>query len=95
MTSLVETLGDLQFGEQIEVLLDDGSTIRGEASLIDYDPEKRLRIEIENADEDSRVRYDISAELENNEWTTPQARRYTPDQDDWIGLGEVTSVGGE
>lgn len=94
MANLAETLGNLELGELVQVTLDDGSTITGEASLIDYDPEERLRIEIEE-ENDSRVRHDISAERENDEWTTPQARRYTPDENDWSELGAVTAVNDE
>lgn len=88
---LIETLGELELGERVRVTVDDDSTIDGEATIVDYDPEKRLRVEIEG-DEDSRIRHDVRADRENDDWTTPSARRYGPDQDDWTVLGDVTDV---
>ncbi|MFH5801227.1 hypothetical protein [Haladaptatus sp. CMAA 1911] len=89
--TLIETLGGLELGERVRITVDDGSTIDGEATIIDYDPEERLRVEIEG-DEDSRIRHDVRADRENDDWTTPRARRYAPDQDDWAVLGDVTDV---
>jgi hypothetical protein len=89
--TLVETLGELELGERVRVTVDDDATIDGEATIIDYDPEERLHVEIEG-DEDSRIRNDVRADRENDDWTTPRARRYTPDQDDWTILGDVTDV---
>ncbi|WP_423747204.1 hypothetical protein V5735_21500 (plasmid) [Haladaptatus sp. SPP-AMP-3] len=89
--TLVQTLGDVELGERIRMTVDGDSTIEGEATLVDYDPEERLRVEIDG-EEDSRVRRDVRADRKNGDWTTPKVRRYTPDQGDWAVRGVVTDV---
>ncbi|WP_227377528.1 hypothetical protein [Haladaptatus halobius] len=92
MNDTVRTLDELEIGDSVQMRTVDGTTIGGEATVIDFDPEERLRVELEPDNEDERIRYDVRAKRIDGEWTAPQARKYEPNQKDWQTLGEVTDV---
>lgn len=91
MSTHVETLGELDLYQHVEVTVDDGTTVSGRAGPIDYVPGESLRVEVEPEDGEN-VRYQFRADREEGEWEDVVARRITPDRDDWEDLGIVTGV---
>jgi hypothetical protein len=91
MTSLTNTLDELLPGNYVEVTLDDGTTMEGPASPVDYLPDDRFRIEISPGTESIR-RCEISARYVEGEWETPEVRHYSLGDDDWTVAGVVDDM---
>lgn len=89
MTDIVERLGEVQQHDRLTVDVDDGTTVEGTAAPVNFDPNDRLRIEIRPDDGDER--YDLSATLEDGEWTPVGVRRQAGDAD-WEEVGEAVGV---
>jgi len=91
MTSLTETLDELIPGNRVEVTLDDGTTMEGPVSPVDYLPDDRFRIEL-NPGGTSIRRCEISARYVDGEWETPEVRHYSLGDDDWTDAGPVDDM---
>ncbi|WP_332898801.1 hypothetical protein [Haladaptatus sp. CMSO5] len=89
--SLAAQLGGLELGADVRVALLGGTVISGTTGPIDYVPTERLRLEVRPRD-DSSVRYEIRAVVEEAGWSPVTVRRYELGDDDWEVLGVVRSV---
>lgn len=91
MSEIVERLGDVDWNDEIEVTLADGTVFAGRVSPINYVPEERLRIEVQPT-ADENVRYEISSNYDDGGWSPAEVRRIEVGEDDWTPLAEVESV---
>lgn len=91
INNAVDTLGNLDLGDQVRGTLDDGTTIEGEASPIDYMPSEHLRVELESVD-DSSVRYELITHYKSGKWGPLRVRRYRTGDDDWIPRGVLADI---
>ena len=90
MSDVIDNLGEVGQHDKVTVELDDGSTVSGVAQPVTFDPNERLRIEVRP--KDSNERYELSATVEDGEWTPVGVRLRTDDTDEWEEVGEVASV---
>ncbi|WP_338728357.1 hypothetical protein [Haladaptatus sp. DJG-WS-42] len=84
-------LGGLDLGADVRVALLGGAVISGTTGPIDYVPTESLRLELRPRD-DSSMRYEIRAVVEETGWSPVTVRRYELGDDDWEVLGVVRSV---
>ena len=90
MTALAERLGEIELYTDVTLTLADGSAVEGRASPIDYDPGRRLRMELRPMGEESGRRYEIRAHYRDGEWETPTVRKIDPlTEEEWTEMGEV------
>lgn len=85
------TFGDLEPFDRVRITTDEGATIEGPVSPIDYVPEESLRAEV-GPDDEGNVRYEFRATYEDGEWTPVSARRIEIEQGEWESIGEVETV---
>lgn len=86
-----EQLGGVELGAAVRVTLLGGEIISGTTGPIDYVPTESLRLELRPR-EDSSVRYEIRAVVEETGWSPVTVRRFELGDDDWEVLGVVRSV---
>lgn len=90
MTTLAERLGEVELYTDVTLELDDGTTVEGRASPIDFDPDEHLRMELRPMGEHSGRRYEIHAHCREGEWESPNVRRIDPaTEEEWTELGEL------
>ena len=89
MQPLIEQLGNIERDDHLELTLSDGTVLSGRVSPIEFTPEEWLRFEIRSDDRD--VRLEVTATYENDQWTPVRVEQLT-NEEEWVPLGEVTSV---
>ncbi|MFB9808566.1 hypothetical protein ACFFQF_27010 [Haladaptatus pallidirubidus] len=87
----VDSLGNLGLGDSVRGTLNDGTTIEGTASPIDYTPTEHLRVEVESVD-DSSLRYELLSHYKSGKWEPIRVRRYRTGDDDWIPRGVIAEI---
>ncbi|KYH25079.1 hypothetical protein HAPAU_29000 [Halalkalicoccus paucihalophilus] len=87
----IQTLGDVDPQDRVRVTLLNGEQLDGTAQPVEFDPDRRVRIELRSGDVDHAIRYDVRAEYRDGDWETPVARRYDVEHEegDWVTMGDV------
>lgn len=91
MEDPIRTLADVGPRDRVRVTLLNGEQLEGRAGPVEFDSERRVRIELRSGDVDHAIRYDVGAEHRTDGWETPVARRYDVkhEEGEWVAMGDV------
>lgn len=92
MRGTLETARRLGQGQRARLTFADDSEVEVRANQTEYEPGKRLRLELTTDTSGDRERYRVAAHVDEGEWTSLQAERYDPDGRRWTSLGEPRTV---
>lgn len=84
----VRKIAALDLFSEMELGLDDGKTVEGRVTPIDYVPGRRLRFELQPTDR-ANVRYRVHSEHSEGGWDALTVRRYEIGDDEWSSVGVV------
>ncbi len=84
----VRKIAALDLFSELELSLDDGRTVGGRVTPIDYVPRRRLRFELQPTDR-ANVRYRVHTEHSGDRWDALTVHRYEVGEDGWSTLGAV------
>ncbi|ADJ14094.1 hypothetical protein [Halalkalicoccus jeotgali] len=94
MNDPIRTLADVAPHDRVRVTLLNGDRLEGRAQPVEFEPERRVRVELRSGDVDRAIRYDVSSTYRTDEWETPVARRYDVrhEESEWITMGDVSEA---
>lgn len=91
MEDPIRTLADVEPRDRVRVTLLNGEQLEGRAGPAEFEPERRVRIELRSGDVDHAIRYEIGSEYRTDDWETLAARRYDVkhEEGEWVTMGDV------
>ncbi|WP_226011853.1 hypothetical protein [Halomicrobium salinisoli] len=89
---LIDELGDIGQKQPIAITTDDGTTVEGHVAQSIYEPGQKLRLEISAGEDDGYQRYQVKADADEGDWSTPHVRGRQTGENDWTDLGTVEDL---